>query len=326
MSAFALSLPSSSQLSCRLFCIVFLSASHSLSLSLSLSPSLSPPPPFLVHFVVPVIIYSGPKANSFAGMEDFRGRVCRRGFLFRQFSSSCRQKSLTGVALGGFRLKPHIEVRFKWMWFPIGIFQSPNFWLREGSKKTFDTASSRGLAEWPYRRFDSEIWFRSDDVQGRKDRRRYRRLSAICCLQRCLARRQLLKLQSRTADKKNPWRKRRIWRGRSTTSPVQRSTKTGAILFGVANWVHIHLKPTSMCGINFVLGGGGGVYRPFEYLTLISAYFVVLLTNPPECSHWAWPRNGWGGYSDIGHMRSSRKWSFGPHSCSTDTGADTIME
>ena len=46
---------------------------------------------------------------------------------------------------GGFRLKPHIEVRFKWMWFPIGIFQSPNFSLREGSKKKFDTASSRGL-------------------------------------------------------------------------------------------------------------------------------------------------------------------------------------
>ena len=45
---------------------------------------------------------------------------------------------------GGFRLKPHIEVRFKWMWFPIGIFQSPNFSLREGSKKKFDTASSRG--------------------------------------------------------------------------------------------------------------------------------------------------------------------------------------
>ena len=35
-------------------------------------------------------------------------------------------------------------------------------------------------------------------------------------------------------------------------------TKTGAILFGVANWVHIHLKPTSMCGINVVGGGGGG--------------------------------------------------------------------
>ena len=42
------------------------------------------------------------------------------------------------------------------------------------------------------------------------------------------------------------------------TSPAQRSTKTGAILFGVAYWVHIHLKPTSMCGINFVGGGGGG--------------------------------------------------------------------
>ena len=145
-----------------------------------------------------------------------------------------------------------------WMWFPIGIFQSPNFSLRESSKKKFDTASSRGLPQQPYQRFDSEIWLRSDDVQGRKGRRRYRQMSAICCLQRCLMRRQLLKLQSRTADEKNPWRKRRIWRGRSTTCPSQSSTKTGAILFGVANWVHIHLKPTSMCGINVVGGGGGG--------------------------------------------------------------------
>ena len=162
---------------------------------------------------------------------------------------------------GGFRLKPHIEVRFKWMWFPIGIFQSPNFSLRESSKKKFDTASSRGLPQQPYQRFDSEIWLRSDDVQGRKGRRSYRQMSAICCLQRCLMRRQLLKLQSRTADEKNPWRKRRIWRGRSTICPSQSSTKTGAILFGVANWVHIHLKPTSMCGINVVGGGGGGFER-----------------------------------------------------------------
>ena len=34
----------------------------------------------------------------------------------------------------------------------------------------------------------------------------------------------------------------------------------GAILFGVANWVHIHLEPTSTCGIN-VVGGGGGRER-----------------------------------------------------------------
>ena len=46
---------------------------------------------------------------------------------------------------GGFRLKPHIEVRFKWMWFPIEIFQSPDFSFRKGSKKKFDPASSRGL-------------------------------------------------------------------------------------------------------------------------------------------------------------------------------------
>ena len=54
-------------------------------------------------------------------------------------------KRAGGGGGGGFRLKPHIEVRFKWLWFPIGIFQSPNFSLRESSKKKFDTASSRGL-------------------------------------------------------------------------------------------------------------------------------------------------------------------------------------
>ena len=42
--------------------------------------------------------------------------------------------------------------------------------------------------------------------------------------------------------------------------------KTGAILFGVANWVHIHLKPTSMCGINVVGGGGGGYPKHVEEL------------------------------------------------------------
>ena len=57
----------------------------------------------------------------------------------------CAPNTGGGGGGGGFRLKPHIEVRFKWMWFPIGIFESPNFSLREGSKKKFDTASSRGL-------------------------------------------------------------------------------------------------------------------------------------------------------------------------------------
>ena len=45
---------------------------------------------------------------------------------------------------GGFRLKPHIEVRFKWMWLHIRIFQRPNFILREKSKEKFDTVSWKG--------------------------------------------------------------------------------------------------------------------------------------------------------------------------------------
>ena len=39
---------------------------------------------------------------------------------------------------------------------------------------------------------------------------------------------------------------------------AQRSTTAGSNLFGVANKVHIRLKPTSTCGIVVVLGGGGG--------------------------------------------------------------------
>ena len=137
---------------------------------------------------------------------------------------------------GGGRLKPHIEVSFKWMWFPTGIFQSPNFSLRDGSEKKFGTASSGCLL---YQRFNGKIWHRSDDVRSRKDQQRHRPLSAVCCLRRRLTQGQHLKLQSRTADEKNPSKKRRIWRGRGTTSPAQMSMTAGAILFGVAKRVHI---------------------------------------------------------------------------------------
>ena len=129
----------------------------------------------------------------------------------------------------------------------------------ESSKKKFDTASSRGLPEQPYQHFDGEIWLRSDDVPGKKDRRRYRRLSAICCLRRCLTRRQLLKLRR--------WRKESMVKAtnltrkmHNKTSATQRSTTTGAILIGVANRVHndIHSKLTSMCGI--VVVGAAGIF------------------------------------------------------------------
>ena len=81
-------------------------------------------------------------------------------------------KQKGGGGGGGFRLKPHIEVRFKWMLFPIGIFQSLIFSLREHSKKKFDNASSRSLLQQPYQRFDGEIRHRSDGVRSRKGRRR----------------------------------------------------------------------------------------------------------------------------------------------------------
>ena len=43
--------------------------------------------------------------------------------------------------------------------------------------------------------------------------------------------------------------------------PSAKIDEDGAILFSVANIVHIHWKPTSMCGIDVavcVWGGGGG--------------------------------------------------------------------
>ena len=70
---------------------------------------------------------------------------------------------------------------------------------------------------------------------------------------------QLLKLQSiaRRANEKNPRRKHRVCRERGTASTVQRSTTAGAILFEVANSIHIHVKPTSVYGI-VVFGAGIG--------------------------------------------------------------------
>ena len=130
-----------------------------------------------------------------------------------------------------------------------------------------------------YQCFNGEIWLRSDGVRGRKDRRRYRQLSAICCIRRCLTLTQLLKLQSRTADEKNPWRQRRIWRGRSTTSPAQRSTTAAARhSIWVANRVHIHLKPTSMFGFNvfFFWGGGGGSWMTKQPKTVMHDHWSTV--------------------------------------------------
>ena len=47
--------------------------------------------------------------------------------------------------------------------------------------------------------------------------------------------------------------------------PSAKIDEDGRHLFGVANWVHIHLKPTSMCGINVVGGGGGNLFFHWEY-------------------------------------------------------------
>ena len=71
----------------------------------------------------------------------------------------------------------------------------------------------------------------------------------VACLQRRVEQRKLLKLQSWTVDKTNPRRKQRIRPERSASSSAQRSTTSTAcaILFGVANKVHVHLKLSSIC-------------------------------------------------------------------------------
>ena len=150
---------------------------------------------------------------------------------------------------GGGRRKPHIEVRFKWMWFPIETFHSRNFSLRDGNSRRSSMPLRQEVfcSSLYYQSLDGEAWHRSDDFRGRKGDRRYRRMSAVCCLQRRVEQRKLLKLQSLTADKTNPRQKQRIWLERSASSPAQRSTSACAILFGVANKVHTHLEPTSIC-------------------------------------------------------------------------------
>ena len=95
---------------------------------------------------------------------------------------------------------------------------------------------------------------------GRKYRPRCCRFSTVCCLRRNLTQRQLLKLQSRTADKKYPRRKRPIWRGRRTISPAKRSTTSGAILIWIRPY-HSHSLESNLyvwCCCCCLGGGGGG--------------------------------------------------------------------
>ena len=62
----------------------------------------------------------------------------------------------------------------------------------------------------------------------------------------------------------------------------------GAILFGVAKRVHIHLKPTSMCGIVAVVvggGGGGGGFlgsKPRLQLLIESDFPPWVVNFPPQ--------------------------------------------
>ena len=48
------------------------------------------------------------------------------------------------------------------------------------------------------------------------------------------------------------------------TQRKDRQRRAPFFFFGVAHRVHIHLKPTSMCGIVVVLGGGGDVSQRKE--------------------------------------------------------------
>ena len=160
---------------------------------------------------------------------------------------------------GGFRLKPHIEVSFKWMWFHIGICQSPKFLTQGGLKEEL----------W-YRRevYDSSLTSaltaKSDIVvtmfaAGKIDK------DTVNC-PRCGAFKgaswsredSSSSYYSRTAREQNPKRKRRFWRGRSIARPAQRSPTAGAILLRDAKRDTISLETNLYVQYWCCWGGGGG--------------------------------------------------------------------
>ena len=161
---------------------------------------------------------------------------------------------------GGFRLKPHIEVRLKWMWFPMGFFKvqishsgraqrRSLILLRQGVYHSSLTGASTA-------RFDFVVtMFRVGKIDE----------DSVDC-PRFVAFKGASREDSSSSFNLGQLTKRihgesdEFDEEEARQAPAQRSTKTGAISFGVANWVHIHLKPTSMCGIN-VVGGGGGCWN-----------------------------------------------------------------
>ena len=98
-------------------------------------------------------------------------------------------------------------------------------------------------------------------------------MSAVCGLQRHLVQKQLHKLQSRTADEKNPQRKRRTWRGRSTSSPAQRSM-VDAIFFEsplgfTFSWNRPQCAVLLLLVVFLCVGGGGGGGGGYQYVEVL---------------------------------------------------------
>ena len=155
------------------------------------------------------------------------------------------------------------------MWFPIGIFQSPNFSLRESSKKKFDTASSRvyhsSLTNASTARFDFVVtMFREGKID--EDTVDCPRFVAFKGASRedsssSFNLRQLTKRIHGQSDEFDEEEARQAQR---------KDRRRRAPFIWSRHWVHIHLKPTSMCGINVVGGGGGMVpwwltHEPISY-------------------------------------------------------------
>ena len=136
--------------------------------------------------------------GSYAWFKNLYPNISTRVSVFTTKDYLCRkyckkQERVSGAGPnrsgeGGFRLKPHIEVSFKWMW-----FQSQN--RRSLIREVCNNSITGALTA----RFDIAV---SMFAVGDIDQRRYLTLSAVCCLQwrLDLTRKRLLMLQSRTAD------------------------------------------------------------------------------------------------------------------------------
>ena len=177
------------------------------------------------------------------------------------------------------------------MWFPLGIFSKSTFLtisvdFSYHEHCHYDVKSRRqstGKAANSSRRSGIKLLLWS----GRKDERRYRRFSAVCSLRGRLARKLLLKLQSWTTDKMNPRWKQRVWRGWSLQAQRKDQRWQVPFFFGVANKVHVHFKPTSMCSILACLSHGWMLIQKFKRQeSIIGQTSLLLISSIVQHGQW----------------------------------------